>query len=192
MAFYIPTYDLLFIHIPKTAGTSIVQWAKSNFKIDRLPKHAIFSDLNKERTYNNSFAVVRNPYSRLYSWYTYRLNKAYNEDKIPGNRDFMFYCEKNKGFETFVFECDKTPNLQNSIWWTQSKFVSSSTKILKFENLEKDFQSIQQLLKCNIPLQKLNTSNSQGYKEAYNKRTIKFVKDYFSEDFHLFRYNLKL
>lgn len=192
MAFYIPAHDLLFIHIPKTAGTSIVQWARANFTINKLPKHAIFLDLNNEQTYGNSFAVVRNPYSRLYSWYTYRLRKAYQEDIIPNNRDFMFYCEKNRGFETFVFECDKTPTLQNSIWWTQSKFVSSTTKILKFENLEKDFQSIQKLLDCKIPLQKLNTSNSQNYKEAYNKKTIKFVKDYFREDFRLFRYSLKL
>ena len=68
----------IFVHIPKTAGSSIHIFFKDFFNIldrsDPLPEihHKSFSSiLNEDYSYRNyfKFAVIRNPYDRFLSAY---------------------------------------------------------------------------------------------------------------------------
>jgi hypothetical protein len=78
MAYYIPSLDLAFIHIPKNGGTSILQWIEENFEYKKIgSKHVDikgftackYGNVPRPRYY---FSVVRNPYSRILSWFYYQ------------------------------------------------------------------------------------------------------------------------
>jgi len=186
MAIFIPEHKTLFIHIPKTAGTSISNWINNNFISKEIQsKHTQISKISLE---NFSFACVRNPYDRLISWYNFRLAKAYRDNNIPGNREFMLYCQENDGFETFVNDSNKTPGLLNSIWWTQKSFIDHNTVILKFENLDEDFIKIQNKLDCHQPLGKFNVSKPTEIR--YTQKSRKIVQEFFYEDFKHFGYEI--
>ena len=75
-AFYLPEDDLTFVHIPKNAGTAIIKWFseyKSFFKADPIfwGHHESLPMLRRTLPTNKTFAVVRNPWDRLVSFYTF-------------------------------------------------------------------------------------------------------------------------
>lgn len=205
MAFYSKDYSMLFVHIPKTGGTSVKQWTKNNLGIITTgKKHSKLNELEINKKTNYIFSIVRNPFDRLYSWYKYRKNLAedLNSFKIffeklaldkhehiaVENKDFMMHCAENNGFNTFVSESVKTANHYNSIWWLQSEYIDDRVDVLRFENLSHDFEKIKNKYKINDNLPKLNTSYSSNYKKAYNKETESFVRAYFEQDFLKFNY----
>ena len=77
-----PIYNFLFVHIQKTAGTSITR-ALMNIPSSQFiaPAHWRLKDLHfiKENK-PFIFAVVRNPFNRLVSWYEMMLRKNLHND----------------------------------------------------------------------------------------------------------------
>ncbi len=86
---------VLFIHIPKTGGTSIENWL-SNFGemqfyqpgiptfMKCTPQHLTFNDLTvlfNDDFFDVCFAVVRNPYERLMSEYLFRTENQLKKFK---------------------------------------------------------------------------------------------------------------
>lgn len=177
MAVYLSEQKMLFIHIPKTGGTSVRDWLESNVMYAKRakPKHAkpeIFSQLE----YDQYFTVVRNPYARLLSWYTYHF--TYNISK--------------ENFNDWLLNIDKTPSLKDAIWWTQKSYVALGNPIiLKTENLNEDFKQIQNIVGIHKELPYNNTSSKVNYKEFYNNTSKKFVEDFYAEDLEYFDYTFE-
>ena len=85
----------IFIHIPRTGGTSINEY----FKSKNEPVNAIYSNF-KHYTYNDykiisdienyeMFTVVRNPYTRIVSYFNYHMatdNNVIQSFNMPINR----------------------------------------------------------------------------------------------------------
>jgi hypothetical protein len=187
-----------FIHIPKTAGTSIEKWMSSNFscKYTKGDKHCTV-DVAKSKLGNlgETFCVVRNPWDWCVSWYQFSFERAkrrldfienHNIQQYPNikekyNKQHQIDTIKKyeRGFEYWLTDFTKKPQL----YWAQDVKC-----ILKLETLKTDFKKIQNYTNCYSPLPFLNKSNRQSYKEYYTTTTKKIVESRYIEDIETFNY----
>jgi hypothetical protein len=181
---YLPEHQTVFIHNPKTGGTSITAWLQENFQTVRGRKHGNYQNaIGFFPEAKHSFAVVRDPWARLVSWFCYANN--------PKRTDFKQWVLNNT--------VRNQPGLSfssNLMWarnWydlktTQTQWIDSSTRVLKFENLSSDFQCIQQLLDCNASLPVLNCGVTTDHRSFYDDELAEFVRDIYLEDVIRFGY----
>lgn len=179
---YLTEHRVTFIHNPKTAGTSIVQWLDENFKTIAGRKHGNAAEMAKFFPDTQfSFGVVRNPWSRLVSWY-----------KFAGHGSGSFerwFLDRLNTHQTLGFQS----NLMWARQWyrlttPQCDWFAEDTVILKQENLETDFVQIQNKLNCDRPLPVTNVTISDDYTTYYNEDLIELVRDIYLEDIIKFGY----
>jgi hypothetical protein len=188
--------ELLFLHIPKNAGTSVRIWLRGIAeKVDvgvADENHGHLSlELLKSKVSmpHKSFTIVRNPWDRTISSYFFGLHmfKAalveFNNGNVPTFEDFV--CNLRDGFTL------GNPSLSQP----QANWITSPIDyILKFENLTQDFAVIQQYVGNNNPLPIENTRyqfnkiDNLPYQEYYNDTTQKIVEDIFQKDILEFGY----
>jgi len=194
---------ITFIHVPKNAGTSIVNFFKRSYKTQSLPtKHTTWSQLPTEWQHH-TFCVVRNPYDRIVSLYKFQIKVLERKQRLYPNFINPQLEELSKGFKNYVMNCQETIfkkrlNYKNTDakWtnWQQLKYLSGNFEkinILRYENLEKDFTQllIENRIKQNRPLQKLNVSRSNNdYKQFYDTETRKEVEKFYQEDIDILKY----
>lgn len=176
------SYDnSLFVHVPKTAGQSVFSVIKDPWNRVVHQKHDPFFILQKNNQIDSrvfTFAVVRNPFRRAFSYFNHfsRINQI--------------SCSF-KDFLTIIKNGEHYPRTQMMLY-SQSFFCLdivgdiSLSKIYKHENLhemEKDL---------NISLPHLNKGSysEEEYFENYTEENKNFVRDYYSSDFCNFNYCL--
>lgn len=196
---------ILFIHIPKTVGSSIEKYLeqKENIKLneeknvmnlfsyvahDGLPssyQHLTYKDIIK--FYPNSkdykiFCCIRNPYDRLVSEYHYQISLKTWESNSELQADFTKFVKFYLGNKS-MFDNHKLP---------QHKFIEScekEIKILKYENLQEEFKEyFGEELKYHI-LQSIDRTN---YKYYYIAETKEIVYNYYKDDFNIFGYSKEI
>jgi hypothetical protein len=192
---------LVFVHIPKSAGASIVLWARQN-KINYFVNaaHRSLSDFKKlypTVDIYKSFAVTRNTYYRMLSLYNFAKNKHFNVLKQAevGKRillqDEISLIKKkiaawNKGI---VYYLDFTLN-QNFEHHNQLRYIQDVDLILTHENLQADFIKVQELTKCYAPL----TQRVHTYKEKtvidMSSDYVSCIKRHFAEELDFFQYTV--
>jgi hypothetical protein len=193
MAFYIPKFDLAFIHIPKTGGTSILTWIKENFDYQKkCGKHCTIDKFILEfKMPKYYFTVVRNPYHRLLSWYFYQgkmLDYRKQKNK-PRPTDYEIQNIFDLGFNEAFMD---SPNalFDKTILTSQTEFFNKDiTFILKQENLNQDFIKIQQLTNTFKELDKINTSSNNNNIKILNSQVKEKINSYFSKDFDYLGYD---
>ena len=204
-------YNLLtFIHVPKTGGTSISRWIQgSSLEFGKLfnEEHVSFI-LIDDRWKNNLFAVIRNPYDRLVSYYYHFGNMVYNK-RDNGEMFAKQYEEWQKGFKHYVFGCKyltfrKTaidsnfPFADGSQWISnpQIKYIGkdlTNFTLMKFENLDHDFKLMQNKLNDFRPLTIENATNQKSlvrknWEDYYDQETKDEVYHWWKDDFELLGY----
>lgn len=180
------TYEnVLFIHIPKTAGISISNTLETttlnNWRSHVLPTHETYLNIKHKMgdlTDTFIFTSVRNPYTRTYSYY-HHFNKI-NQTNYTF-KEFLNFIINAKPF------FPKTPFITQtqSFYVVGKNDIIAMNKIYKFENLsefEKDFNII--LSKDNVGKYNLN-----DYKKDYDDEAIRIVSEYYNEDFINFNYS---
>jgi hypothetical protein len=183
----------LFVHIPKTGGTSVEKalgitepenfcfysWDKGQF--DFLKKYSPLSSSNKlhyePQHYTPSilkelipgyhlyfkFAFVRNPYTRILSEYFWGLGKKLSCYKEFDPIDFHNWCTL---FLAEINSSHKEP---------QSEFVNEDIDFTgKYENLSADFETLKSKLTC-------FTGNLAKYKDV----TLPFLNETGLDKTHL-------
>ena len=184
---------MIFFHIPKTAGVSII---KSIFGNVTLESHRrvwfyknIFGDL-----YNDyyKFTVVRNPWDRLHSAYEFLKKGGLNDND---RRSYENYLSKYNDFEDFVINgLDK--NIINKIvhFIPQYEFICDDSGdinldyILRFENLDDDIKCLSSIIKEEIKLGHHNFNPKIKYTDVYNNKMAKKVSEIYHEDIIRFGY----
>ena len=184
-----------FIHIPKTGGTSINKVLESDKNTEFLTSHDSIRLLPSNDLF--TFTFVRNPYSRLVSWWNYIQTEyqSHRQNGIPdGGEYWKNLCNeivtKNKDFKSFV-------RAENPLWFprTSSEFISDKDEnnLLDFigrtENLQEDFDYICD--KIGIPRQELphkNKSKHKSYTEYYDDETKQIVAEKYRKDIEYFKY----
>ena len=186
--------DIIFIHIPKTAGTSIRFTLGFNNmdKAKKIRNHYTVTeiiDLIGIEKWNKAFkfTFVRNPWDRLYSFYLFRLKK----DKIKD----ISYKESFKKWVLFEL-AERDPLLKKRFnllpqtnWLVDNQYKIQLDFIGRFENLKEDFQKLGKLISLETNLPHLNhSSRVKNYKQQYDKELIEVVTKYYQKDLTHFGY----
>jgi tetratricopeptide (TPR) repeat protein len=184
--------EFLFIHIPKTAGTSVTSALKEydDLKLAGHHKHRSLQEArcilgaNKFNTLF-SFAIVRNPWDWMVSLYLYYLRKGVD------NPDVHREC-RGQGFDYFV------DYYSENLKWKQTDWLRlpgnhglAISSVLRFETLSADFTDLCEKLR--ISSISLNQENSSGssihYSAFYNSTTLRKVSCLLKEDIYRFGYS---
>ena len=193
--FSLRSFDLhccLFIHIPKSAGTSV---AKSLF--GELPYHYTATQYRVifgRRTFNRyfKFAFVRNPWDRLYSAYSYLKDGGWNDE------DRSWYMENLGGmpdFNKFVMDWLMPERLHSHLHlMPQTNFICDRRGGVLldfmgyFETIREDFATVAKHLKMKKQLAHVNTSKRLDYRDIYTPAAIEKVKSLYRKDIENFGY----
>lgn len=196
----------LFLHVPKTAGTSIHTFFKNYFELEDLDDppphehHKSIKDLHKEnKEYKNlfKFGVVRNPYDRFVSGF----NDFY--ENIHGDRsDYPIQIKNGTTFQDFCFSFLESEWSNDIHFKPAHEFLTvdgeiAVDKIIKFENFVQDFSEVCDILKIDAHLF-LNDKTKyrqvkrkhKNFEKYYNKETKKIIYSFYQKDFELFDYEM--
>ena len=191
------SHKFIFIHIPKTAGTSLCniflkEKAYIHTKKGRYyQSHESVNDLeitnSEEMDKYFTFSFVRNPFRRLVSYYNFKINTKYFPPKISFKEMCRkIYKKERKGIRdrNFLLHtrscCEYLINKNGEI---NIDFIG------KVENLQKDFDFICD--KINLQKQiipKQNKSKVVDYTDFYDNETIKITSDIYQSDLEKFSY----
>ena len=179
-------YDkVLFVHIPKTAGSSISKILNDN-GLDNwkreYPRHHdpyfYLKDNNEIDDKVFSFSVVRNPYTRTYSCYK-QFNKA-------NRTDISFITYLNNILEKKISAHTPLLHLPQSFYVVGQGKNIQVTKLYKFENLKE----LEQDLDWEIGSYNIGDYTKEMYRGAYTDIAIDIVKKLYAIDFSVFGYDM--
>lgn len=177
-------YDsILFVHIPKTAGSSISKILDENnldnWKREWPRHHDPYSYLKEanlidERVF--SFAVVRNPYTRTYSCYK-QFNKA-NQTNIS----FEEYLDNIK--QGKISPISPLLHIPQS-FYVMDQDTLQVKRLYKFESLKE----LEDELEWTLGFYNVGNYVVESYMEDYTDEAIGMVQDFYSSDFINFAYS---
>jgi hypothetical protein len=180
----------IFIHIPKTAGTSVSQAI-----YQEQPKHHsvhTFQKLDNEKFEKYfKFAFVRDPFERLYSIYNYARKISHPIYKGPLTEVSDFDT-----FERFVIEwCTESRIKSHYFLKPQFDYLSLDGTQLnvnfvgRFENIEDDFNNLCNLLNINASLPMINVGTQKKLNKIYYTNEMRRnVEQIYLYDFENFGY----
>ncbi len=208
-------YRVIFIHIQRTGGTSV-----SNALIEADPdivyelpldpqkkrqKHCFISDIypilsSEIFSDYTKFSIVRNPYERLFSWYSMFKHKTINPGNVPEISNAITWFDTVEAqMKPFMNSFEDFLSLPNEdffqrFYYNQLDYLQINQKlavdnILRFENLTDDFNCLAQKLNIKINLPHINQSvNKNSYRDAYTEKTQNLIAERFQEDLNYFGY----
>ena len=195
---------LLFLHVPKTAGSSMRHTELINktneiihpISIKGAPDRIIKELKVKKESFEDyyKFAFVRSPWDRFVSLYFYFYNMkpdhfAYQYDqqcveKIQPYKTFEDFCENFNDFDHGKFHF-----FPQSLW-THSNKSPFADFVGRYENLKNDLSKLESILglkESRLPHK--NKSKHLPYQNYYNNKTIDIVGNLYKEDVKNFNYN---
>jgi len=194
-------HHVAFVHLPKTAGTSIGKWMKDNRGDSEYQEwwdHPTLSMMIGDVEPDFTFATVRNPWDRLVSAYHFAKNiKSPNPNISSEQAQWLMNAVNGytewPSFDTWI---KNLPNfkLLEGWWWNymnlQSDWIDPRVDfVIKMEELEKDFFIVQQVFDCFKPLENLLVSDHTNYRDYYTDDTRKLVEKWFGPDIDAWKYS---
>ena len=193
---------ILFLHLEKNAGTSIMNWLDGYANHHNDYSYLVHKEHNEWKRLrelydfyrsNFCFCVVRNPWSRLVS--RYKNDKdTFLKKYMEGRGDYFLsvYTEMQKGFAHWLHnDVYKIEDVDyKAKWQNQCEVIDycDHMNILRFETLEEDFKKVQDHLNWNMPLPFLNVSRHDDWKEYYDAETKQLVTEKYSQDIEQYRF----
>jgi len=179
-------HKILFIHIPKNAGSSIRKALRdtdrffSNFNHLSLEQykeylHPVFLELLFK------FAVVRNPWDRAVSLYYYNQSEPF---AVSDPERYAIIKEMN--FQEFLEYSGK--NLHQFNWMEVDGNLDSIDYIGRFEELGEVVKVIEDVSQTKIEFQHYNSTYHPPYQDMYNNYTRQIVAQKCEEDIDTFKY----
>lgn len=184
---------LIFIHVPKAAGTSIANEVFNK----QQPGHFLWSDyrdINRKKYESYfKFSFVRNPYDRLVSAFFYLKKGGGNKYDLEFSMKYKF---DSIDFSDFIHLLNKNKKVKKWVHFVpQSDFLIHDGVIVtdflgKFESIDEDMKKLRELigLEEKDNARKDNKSIRNGYETYYNKELKDIVYSIYKEDFVNFEY----
>ncbi|MCX7096477.1 MAG: sulfotransferase family 2 domain-containing protein [Methylococcales bacterium] len=210
-------YRIIFVHIQRTGGNSIRQLLNGMdaAAVQELPiaagknrlKHCFVSDIYASIEPSvflsyTKFAVVRNPFDRLFSWYSMFKHNTIAKSEIAGGveRTAQLGNAVEAAVAPYLDSFDSFLSLPNSglferFYFNQLDYLQVDGKlavdhVLRFENLTDDFNALAKTLDLPGQLPAVNQSiRQQDYRKAYNQDAEQLVANRFSRDLDFFSYS---
>lgn len=196
-AIYQPCFDrhrALFIHVPKSAGRSVVRGLFDVQSVEHAPADWYQQlDPDKFERYFK-FTVVRNPWDRAVSAYSYLCqggSAASAEDRL-----WSQFVKGFGSFDDFVCQWMTEENIRrNALFTPQLLYLKdifgqmSMDFVGRFENLEEDFHAIASRLKIDAALPHLNQSRARSYQNSYSAESRAIVERVYAQDIAQFGYS---
>jgi|GEM_PF-347954 hypothetical protein len=189
-------YKLIFIHIPKCAGISI--WRALDLPetpdslitfeqpiLQHLPPKQLKGKYinNKIWASYKKFTVIRNPYERVMSDYFWMKNDLHASRLITGNfDDFLTLREDvvhNKKYDEDIYFDHFHPMY---VYFEGIKY----NHVLRFENINKEFEKLRRLYHITNNLPKVNRSEKNGF--VLNQEQKDRIYNLYKKDFIRFKY----
>tara|TARA_B110000444_G_scaffold260638_1_gene308413 strand:- start:1279 stop:2544 length:1266 start_codon:yes stop_codon:yes gene_type:complete len=184
--------DHIYIHIPKTAGSSAyIQNFSYHGHNSRNPNYIYYKDSNKRKLSKFSYAFVRNPWDRLVSAFFYLKGGG---NWLPDEEDYEKYLAKYSNFTDMLLNWDDDILNQCHIKEQYKWICDDEENIIvdfvgRFENLQEDFNVVCD--KTGIPRNQLphtNKTKHKSYTEYYDDETKQIVAEKYAKDIEYFGY----
>ncbi|MGB3297849.1 MAG: sulfotransferase family 2 domain-containing protein [Phormidesmis sp.] len=194
-------YQCIFVHIPKTGGTSIESTAMFDDQRrttgEKVSGHSTALKFReacpKEFERYFKFAFVRNPYDRLVSAFFY-LSKGGS-----GSSDkqiFEKYIAKYNGnFKSFCLDFLSCENIQKSIHLRpQTDFICDENGEIvvdylgRLENIRRDYRFVCQKLNFPFKLEHKRKGSHRHYSAYYTPEIVETVSSIYQKDLELLGY----
>jgi len=183
----------LFIHIPKTGGTSYRRSLQSaGIRVYPLigdTHHGYYKDILKENPAFASddyqpFTIVRNPWDRMVSIYHYYSQNT--EELTPTSKEFRdfpleFLNDKRRWGWAHITQSE----------WMKDVSGKNNVFVARFENLIHDFKTLVNIIGANKNIELSHyrpNKRNIDYKFYYDENAKQIVQDLFQEDINNFGY----
>lgn len=193
-------YKLIFIHIPRTGGTSIEKAILNNrsgwWGIHAPSKH--LNAYSAKKIYKSywddyfKFTFVRNPWDRMVSMLKYGsfYGVHLSKDERITIDDYLKYFKKIE-YDRRFFNFSQIKDTQTQDGAVYGNIIGEDMNFVgKFETLDQDFETLCEL--TNIPkvrLPKIEQSlNRKNYKKYYNEENKLLVKEKYRIDIEKYNY----
>lgn len=193
-------YKTIFIHIPRTGGTSFedtlkLRENKKKTLIGIIPgKNIVYQHLtpkqlreyipvNKWESYYK-FVIVRNPLDRAVSDFSFfKKNK---KGPLLGIHTFLDYC---KLAEKVVTQESYNKHILYDHFRPQYKYLQGIkyNKICRMESYGKDIEQVKKIIGCNIP--ELHKNGGSAYKIIPTLEEKKIIQRVYHKDYKILGYN---
>jgi hypothetical protein len=180
--------DFIFVHINKTAGSSIEEALGLRFR-HRTARQIIEEIGGGKWRECFTFAVVRNPWDRVVSHYSYRVqtNQTGLGDGKVGFADWVreSYSLRNPEFH------DKPMMFMPQVdWISDAEGRILVNFVARFENLQADFDSVcKRIGRDPVLLPHRKQSRHGAYREYYDAESRRIIGDWFQKDIEQFKYS---
>ena len=171
---------------PKTASSSIDRALQEYNDSDIRRNHLTLLELDLNIENYFVFTFVRNPWSRLVSYYSQMKRPINLKDS---NRKKLYDLANGSTFCNFLKKLNKFAggkDVQNNFYLLNGTPIDF---IGRFENLQEDFNVVCD--KIGIPRQELphkNKSKHKHYTEYYDEETKQIVAETYAKDIEYFGY----
>lgn len=204
------THKFLFVHIQKTAGTSITHYLKNAVPdvVNVLRPHdpLFFAEESMGLELKNYYKIgfVRNPFDRLVSWYSMiikngkKLSESEKKSSPNYNKIWQHVLCNSNSFDEFVLNCSNAqdrsgwrPFLYNQVDYLKDcNGVVAADFIGRFESINEDTRLLFSTLKvANHSIPHINKSEHNNYRKYYTSQTRKIVEQRFEHDLNFFSYD---
>lgn len=184
-------YKCIFVHIPKTGGTSIIDAFDKTWYGDQDELFLLGGNTSPdvdwveyEKKYKDYlvFSVIRNPLDRFVSGWKYCSTTK--------NKSLSEVLENLPTFDENRHDFDHLTRTQCDVIYRENKLITNH--LLKFETLQSDFDKLCDLInKPRVTLKKLNNTDHDDYSTYFKCDQIKRIfKSKYKEDVEKLGYEL--
>ena len=195
---------LVFIHIPKNAGTTFksvlysthgdVEWERpftDEKKYTHAPLKSFYASFPESKDYK-VITIIRNPYERALSWYSYYRTPTYY-NRHPQMRAIHYAQQPFLEFLKWYNRSFKSKwEMLPQVWWYTHKKKLHSDYQIRFENLEQDINKVSNELDMDIIKIPHNNKSLESLTvgDVYCDESISIINEWYKEDFKKLDYLL--
>jgi len=177
---------VVFIHINKTAGTSVER--ALHLRSERKTALQKRNEMGRERFERAfKFAFVRNPWDKVLSHYHYRL-RTNRTGLADAGLDFRQWVLKAYGERDPRWHDDPRMFMAQRLWLDDEAGRCLVDFVGRFERLEQDFGEACRRMGVQASLPHVKVTQHTPYREAYDAETRGLVARVFAADLEAFDY----